>query len=335
MFAGGTESSPLFISDGETMDRKKIIEPEIGKMQELEICSIDEKGCFVDAGEERLFVPRSQLPENARIGDMINVFLYVDDGRLYATAKRPKIAVGEFGSLEVKAVGKFGYFLDNYMRKDLFLPFDESRGMLKPGREVIVYAYLDYEQRMCATTMINNKCSEFVTDGYDVGKRVKVLAVARTDLGLKVIVDNKFFAMVYPEDLERDETLRVGKKFYASIKKIRHDGRVDLAVAEDRRVKPRAASLNPDSPWANAQLSSAPVERKWVGDDELKQKIMDTLEAKGGFLHFNDKTPPAVIMKVFHVSKGKFKAAIGNLYKEKRLLIKYDGIYLPEGGRRD
>ena len=56
--------------------------------------------------------------------------------------------------------------------------------------------------------------------------------------------------------------------------------------------------------------------------------IMENLSAHGGFLPYGDKSSPEVIRSEFEMSKSEFKRAIGRLYKDKKILIKEDGIYM-------
>jgi hypothetical protein len=60
--------------------------------------------------------------------------------------------------------------------------------------------------------------------------------------------------------------------------------------------------------------------------DTNSQHILNLLTKAGGKLPYNDKTDPQIIMQVFGISKKVFKAAIGNLYKNKQIQILDDGI---------
>jgi predicted RNA-binding protein (virulence factor B family) len=82
------------------------------------------------------------------------------------------------------------------------------------------------------------------------------------------------------------------------IKEIRHDGKIALSL------QPVGAALA----------------------DSLQELIMQRLEAEGGMLPVCDKSDPAVISKLFNVSKGNFKKAIGALFKQGRIVIHDDRI---------
>ena len=88
---------------------------ELGKVQELEIVRTKEFGVYLSekAGDEAaVLLPKKKVPEGARIGDRISVFIYKDSSdRLIATTGMPKLQVGETAILEVKEVGKIGAFL--------------------------------------------------------------------------------------------------------------------------------------------------------------------------------------------------------------------------------
>lgn len=74
----------------------------------------------------------------------------------------------------------------------------------------------------------------------------------------------------------------------------------------------------------------------WVSDEEKKQssyeknasKLLAILKKQKGFLPINDKSDPEVIKDLTSMSKNEFKKAVGNLYKQRKLTIEEDGIYL-------
>ncbi len=58
------------------------------------------------------------------------------------------------------------------------------------------------------------------------------------------------------------------------------------------------------------------------------QYILDELKAAGGFIALHDKSSPEAIKDLLGLSKKSFKRAIGSLYKDKQIVIKDDGIEL-------
>ncbi|MBQ8706736.1 MAG: hypothetical protein IJ523_01450 [Succinivibrionaceae bacterium] len=293
---------------------------KIGEMNELEICEITDKGCFLAAEGEKLFIPRSQMKDEDAPGVLKPVFLYYDDGRLTATARRPRALMGEAACLKVKGSNSYGYFLDNAIRKDVFLPFDEAGCERCAGEEILVYLYLDHQKRMCATTRFARRFSDLVAEGYAAGDHVKALPVAVTDIGIKAVVDNLFYAMFLKKENQDLSGIKIGRKIQAVIRRIRSDSKVDLVPATDEH----AAAAG--SAGGENRAAPKPYEREFRRDEKLAAMILDRLEEHGGFLPFGDRTPPEEIQRVFGVSKGKFKKAIGHLYRSKAVELSDEGI---------
>ena len=74
-----------------------------GRVSPLQIVSVDEKGCFLRYDDETgasAFIPRSQMPEGAGVGSFVSALVYLDDGRVTLTAKRPRVEAGGLAALE-------------------------------------------------------------------------------------------------------------------------------------------------------------------------------------------------------------------------------------------
>ena len=95
---------------------------KLGKKQVLMVVKKVDFGVYLGNDEERVLLPKKQVPADIEIGDPVEVFLYKDsDDRLIATTNEPKIQLGELAVLEVADTGKFGAFLNWGLEKDLFL----------------------------------------------------------------------------------------------------------------------------------------------------------------------------------------------------------------------
>lgn len=114
---------------------------ELGKMQELMIVKQVEFGVYLaesKQSEERVLLPKKQVPEGAGTGDSVRVFLYRDSqDRLIATTTEPKLMLGGVARLPVKEVAKIGAFLDWGLEKDLFLPFRQQTRKVHAGEECL------------------------------------------------------------------------------------------------------------------------------------------------------------------------------------------------------
>lgn len=133
---------------------------------------------------------------------------------------------------------------------------------------------------------------------YKEGQPVELIIKGETDLGYKAIVDNKYWGVLYYNEVFQD--LNRNQEVVGYIKKIRDDLRIDLSLY---------------------QLGS-------FGSEDIGNKILEELKAAGGYLNIDSKTSADDIYVLFGVSKKKFKMALGGLYKKRLISIKEDGIYL-------
>lgn len=70
---------------------------ELGKFNQLEVVKQVDFGMYLDGGEEgEILLPTRYVPEDCKLGDWLNVFLYLDnEERLIATTLTPLVQVGE------------------------------------------------------------------------------------------------------------------------------------------------------------------------------------------------------------------------------------------------
>ncbi len=130
---------------------------ELGKFNKLKVKRKVDFGLYLDGGEEgKILLPTRYVPEGTKIGDTLNVFLYLDqEERLIATTQTPLAQVGEFAILKVNWVNEFGAFLDWGLMKDLFCPFREQKKKMQIGEEHLVYVLLDEQSyRLMASERI-------------------------------------------------------------------------------------------------------------------------------------------------------------------------------------
>jgi hypothetical protein len=133
---------------------------------------------------------------------------------------------------------------------------------------------------------------------FTSGDEVDILIDRFTDLGVRVIINNKYFGLVYEDDIYKD--LSVGDKTKGYIKKIRDDRKIDVSLRK---------------------IGYGRIE-------DAKEKILAELKTANGFLPLTDNSSPAQIKRRLKISKGSFKKAIGGLYKENIIDIKSKGIKL-------
>lgn len=273
---------------------------EIGQYNTLEILRDTQVGLFLGDGEYDVLLPNKYVPKHFEIGDTLTVFVYLDhEERPVATTLKPYVTVDDFAFLEVNYINEFGAFLNWGLEKDLFVPFKEQAYKMQVGRRYFVYVFLDEKtNRLVASSKTNQFLSNEDID-LAIHEEVELIIGNRSDLGYNVVVNKYHLGLIYFTDLTEDN-LRPGDKMMGYIKNIRPDKKLDVVLE-----KPGYSRVEPNS-----------------------QKILDQLKANGGFMGLHDKSDPEAIKKVLGMSKKLFKKAVGLLYKEKRIRIEADGIYL-------
>lgn len=263
---------------------------ELGKFQDLYIVKRKDFGVYVndkkDADDGSILLPAKQVPKDARIGDRISCFVYKDsEDRPIATVHVPKITLGAIRPLRVKDVSSIGAFLDWGLEKDLFLPFKEQIGHIRPGREYLVSLYIDKSSRLCATMKIGKLLS---TDhSYHAGDWVLgTIYNIHPDHGAFVAVEDQYLGRIPKQEIH--EKLSVGDHLRMRITSVASDGKLNLSLHE----------------------------KAYLQMDRDAKLVMDTIESYDGALPFNDKAKPVVIERELGLSKNAFKRAVGRLLKE-------------------
>lgn len=132
-----------------------------------------------------------------------------------------------------------------------------------------------------------------------VRQAVELEIVAKTELGYKAVIDDRYIGMIFSADIS--QPLRIGDYMKGWIKTLRPDGKIDLSIT---------------------MLDAA-------GRDELEELILRHLRSKGGVAALSDKSPPEAIFRLFKASKKNFKRALGSLYKQRLIVIEDDFIRIP------
>ncbi len=278
----------------------------LGRYNQLEVVKEVDFGVYLDGGDDgEILLPARYVPEDCQPGDMLNVFIYLDnEERLVATTLTPYAQVGDFACLEVAWTNQYGAFLDWGLMKDLFVPFREQKNKMEKGERYVVHVHLDEDSyRIMASAKVERYLSNDMPP-YHPGDGVEILVWQRTDLGYKVIVDNRFGGLIYATDVVRP--LNTGMKTEAYVRQVRPDGKIDIV-------------LQPDGP------------RKV---DDFAEVLLDYIRQHDGFTTFQDKTPAEDIYATFGVSKKTFKKAVGDLYKKHLVTLEEGGIRLCEKPQR-
>ena len=273
----------------------------IGQFNTLTITRFTDHGAYVDGGEVgEILVPKAYVTKSMRPGDMLELFVYLDQSeRLVATTEQPLATVGDFAYLEVAWVNEHGAFLNWGVMKDLFVPFRQQKRTMEVGESYIVFVDIDEETgRLMATAKIDKHLYPAREHFYHRGEEVDLLVWQRTELGLKVIVDNRHAGLVYNDQLFAPEP-KTGDRLRGTVVNVRPDGRIDVSLQRLGKSRFRAFA------------------------EVLYEELQATPE---GFLPFTDKSSSDDISARFGVSKKTFKRAVGTLYREKKIILEEGGI---------
>lgn len=269
-------------------------------MNTLKVLRKVDFGLYLEGGPTGdILLPTRYVPKGTKIGDELEVFLYLDqEERPIATTQRPKAMVGDFACLTVAWTNEHGAFLDWGLMKDVFCPFREQKMRMEKGRSYVVYIHIDEESyRIVATAKVERWLSKDMPH-YKPNEEVEILVWQKTDLGFKVIVDNKFQGLVYSSQVFRE--LHTGDRLKAYVSTIRPDGKLDISIQKTGYEQ----SL------------------------DFAERLHEYLFRHDGYCPFTDKSPAEDIYAEFQVSKKVFKKAVGDLYKRRMITLAPDGIEL-------
>lgn len=267
---------------------------QLGKIQLLTVVKQVEFGVYLampESPEERVLLPKKQVPEGVRIGDELEVFLYKDSqDRLIATTAEPKITLGGIARLTVKEVAKIGAFLDWGLEKDLFLPFRQQTRKVRAGEACLVGLYTDKSDRLCATMNVY----EYLRTDSPYRKEDRVSGTVyqiSENFGAFVAVDDCYSGLIPKKEFFGQAG--IGDRIEARVTAVKPDGKLDLSLRE----------------------------KSYLQMDNDAEAVMKVIEEFDGVLPFTDKASPEVIKREFSLSKNAFKRAVGHLLKEGRIEI--------------
>ena len=274
---------------------------ELGKRQILTIVKKVEFGVYLaeEAGkgspEQRVLLPGKEVSDTAQIGDELDVFIYRDSkDRLIATTRQTSLTVGHTALLKVKEVGKIGAFLSWELEKDLLLPFKEQTAPVKEQDECLAALYVDKSGRLCTTMKVYHYLETDSPYKKDDMVQGIVYEISKR-FGVFVAVDDRYSGLIPAKE---PSNVKVGERVQARVAGVLEDGKLTLSLRDKAHIQ--------------------------IGKDA--ERILEMLDQAGGRLLLHDKSDPELIKEKTGMSKNEFKRAIGNLYRQRLILIEPDGI---------
>lgn len=280
------------------------------------------------------------------------------------------LKIGKYNNLTILRDTKVGLFLgdpenDPEGIHDVLLPNKYVPNEFEIGEEIVVFVYLDHEQRPVATTLepyillnefallrVNyvNKIGAFMDWGMEKDILVPFKEQARPmEKGKRYLVylymdpkTNRLVASSKTNQFLSNEeiALEKGEEVDLIVSHITEIG-INVIINEKHKGLLYKDEVYDDSIRTGDRMRGyiknirpdhkidvALQKQGYESVEPNAEKILDELRASRGFLRLNDNSHPEDIKTVLKMSKKTFKKAIGALYKEKLIEIKEDGIYL-------
>jgi uncharacterized protein len=272
----------------------------IGKENTLTVLRETSAGLHLGDGDNNeVLLPNSFIKKPYKIREQLSVFIYKDaEDRLIATTKKPYASLFSFACLKVKEVNASGAFLDWGIEKDLFVPFKEQKSEMTEGSSHVVYVYID---EISNRIIGSSKISQFISNEVlqvKAGEEVNLLVFEESPLGYSCIINAMHRGLLYRNEIFKD--IEIGDNLKGYIKTIRPDNLIDLSLQQ---------------PGFKNVLSATDM-------------ILEYLHENDGFLGLSDKSSPAEIAELFNMSKATFKKSIGILYRQRKVVLKDEGVHL-------
>jgi hypothetical protein len=234
-----------------------------------------------------ILLPRGETPDDAIVGDTMDVFIHLDsDDRPIATLRTPKIVLGEVAFLTVTDVTAIGAFVDWGLVKELLVPFSRQTQDMRVGERYPIGLYLDSSDRLAGTMRVSemlHDVGDFKRDEWVEGEAWRKTA----GLGIFVIVEKAFVGLLpesEPHSLGRGDAARF------RVANVLPDGKIELSLR------------------AHAH-------------EEMEKDATRLLEVLGrpGAPALGDHSSPEQIRTVVGLSKKAFKRAAGRLLRERKV----------------
>lgn len=274
---------------------------QIGQYNKLVISRKVDFGLYLDNGEDGILLPKRYVPQGAKIGDKIEVFLYHDgENRIIATTEKPKGIVGDIVLLKCVGLMGAGAFLDMGLMKDLFVAKSQQIMGMRAGGWYLVKIYIDEQTgRIAATEKIERHLSNEDLTVKEMDE-VELLVYRKSEIGYVCIINNLHTGVVHDSQVFQD--IKIGDKLKGFIKTIREDNKIDLVIGKKGYNKVEGET----------------------------DKILRLLVENNNYLPYHDKSEPEAIYAFFGMSKKTFKMTTGALYKQHKIEFTKTGFQLLE-----
>jgi len=269
----------------------------IGRYHDLPVWMVGETGVLLGDRHSHIILPPHEDPGGLKKGDRLRVFVTIDThDQPVATLEEPLGEVGDLAVMDVIDTTAHGVFVDWGLSKDLFIPWKHQHERLTIGDRAVVYIALDHDtdRPVGWTKLVDILVAP--TDKLQAGTEVELIVYGFNDHGVLCAVDGRWSGILYRGDLRG--RYHVGEHLTGYVERVRDSGKIDLSLV--------------------------PVGRR--GAEHALAVVREAIDEEGGFLPLTDKSSPKLIRQRLGLSKKKFKAAIGSLYKRREVMLEPDGV---------
>ena len=271
---------------------------QLGLINTLTIDRFTPPGAFLeDEQGNEVLLPQKYLLDSYELGQKIDVFVFKDSQqRIVCTTEEPHLLLGDFKYLRVTQVKPIGAFVDWGLDKNLLIPFSEQICKLEEESYYLFVLRYDYKTDRLFGSMRVRKSFDICKEELQ-GQEVDLLICEQNDLGVSVVVNNRYDGMIFDSNVIA--SIEPGEERKGYVESVRDDGKLDI------------------------RLEPITFEKYDLAENKILKRLQEN-----GKLMLSDKSPSDLINSELEMSKRTFKQAIGKLYKHRRIMINKDSIEL-------
>lgn len=237
-------------------------------------------------------------------GDVVRAFLYIDkQKRVAATLYQPFITINKGGLCEIVTVNQAGAYLNIGISKDILFSSDEydndTTPVLISGTKSKLPCKLRVRGNNLFIQLLTKKEMIEMNKGVSLNKNDEITGYVYriTNDGINIVDDNFNIAFIHRSNLRKSYHL-------------------------GEEVKAVIIGVNENDYYASTILKKELL----IKDDATR--IIEYLKAHHGVMNYSSNTDPDIILRVFNMSKSAFKKALGNLYKEHKVILEEERTIL-------
>lgn len=281
------------------------MESKLGQLQKFKVLRETQIGFMLTLnGDDEYFLHKNETNfRHLTEGEEVTGFLYSDKkARVAVTLVTPNVTTDKPGfTTVIETNNALGAFVDIGISKDILLskddlPIDYSEW---PKQGDVLLCVLRVKGDRLVAKMLNKNDILDLNLHFDLPLNEKVAGYVYriTEDGVNIVTKTYNVVFVYKSQLRKK--YRLGEEVNVKILKMNID-----------------------------DYTGSLIDSKIEMIKEDADKILDFLNKNDGIMSITEKSDPAVINKVFNMSKSAFKNAIGSLYKDKLIEIHDEKIVL-------